>query len=195
MKDAITPTFTVEKSTVELYKIRSNDFAWADITIDAHGRAGRISVASDYGNWQNYWGACGSDFKTFLSQISESYAATKFSAEERIDVDGTIKLWKELLISYRRDETLDAEKARSIYDEIEEVASEDRQGLLRAFDNTSDLSPFMYDVCGAPELVHEPCPHFKRFWKELWPALLAEFAREKSAAAATPIQEGRESQG
>ena len=50
---------TVTKSTVEVYKIRSNEFAWADITIDASGNKGRISIASDYGSWQNYWGACG----------------------------------------------------------------------------------------------------------------------------------------
>jgi hypothetical protein len=176
-----TQPFTVVKSSVELYKIRHpSGCYWADITIDASGHTGRITIASDYGTWQNYWGACGCEFKTFLGRINESYAATKFDAKEWLSVKGSIRLWKELLVSYRRDETIEAGQARAIYDEIEELASESHRTLLRAFDNTSHLSPFIYRVCGMPEFANEPDPHFAKFWKEIWPVLLAELARESS---------------
>lgn len=177
--------FTVEKSTVELYKIRHKSGCyWADITIDAHERGGRICIASDFGNWQNYWGAAGPDFKTFLGEISKDYAATKFGVEEWLDVEGSVKLWKELLLGRRRDEAIDADEARAVYEEIEGLANEDHRSLAVAFANTSFLSPFICRACGMPEFAYKPDPRFTRFWKELWPVLLAEFAREKEAVPA-----------
>jgi hypothetical protein len=177
--------FNVTKSTIELYKIRhASGCYWADITIDANGRTGRISIASDYGNWSNYWGACGSDFKTFLAEIGYDYAASKFDVSEWVDVAGTIQLWKELVCGRRRDDTIVAEEARAIWRDIESMASETRHDLLSAFDNTSFLSRFIYKACGMPEFAYEPDPRFKSFWKQVWPVLLAELAREREAILA-----------
>ena len=185
MKPRPIPAYAVTKSTVVLYKLRpSAGFAWADIMIDANGHTGRISIASDYGDWQNYWGACGADFKTFLGQISEDYAASKFGAEEWISVNKTLKFYRELVRDYRRDTTLDVSEARVLMDEIKELEDESRETLVPAIQRTEKLESFLYRVCGMPELLREPNPHFAHFWKEIWPVLLAEFAREREAILA-----------
>ncbi|GAA4392126.1 hypothetical protein [Hymenobacter koreensis] len=176
--------FTITKSTVECYKLRAEGGYWADVTIDANGNTGRIQIASDYGSWQNYWGACGCDFKTFLASISYDYAASKFGVKEWLDVDSTRRFYKELVVSYRRDETLTADKARDIFDEIEELDGTGRDEFERRLASTDHLESFLYKVCGVPEMLYEPDPRFKRFWKEAWPALLAEFKHERQPVEA-----------
>jgi hypothetical protein len=173
---------TVTKSSVELYQIRFGDSSvgWADITIDAQGTMGRIQIASDYGNWQNFWGACGTDFKSFLGQINKDYAATKFGVEEWIDVAGTLRMYRELVIQYRRDGSLEEEEAREIYDEIALLEYASRTTLEREVDQTEHLSRFVYGMAGYPGYQYEPDAQFTHFWEKVWPVLLAEFAREKA---------------
>lgn len=173
--------FTVAKSTVECYKIRVTDgFAWADITIDANDRGGRICIASDYGNWQNYWGAAGSDFKAFLGKISEDYAASKFGAERWIDVDKSLASFKKAVAERKKYGGLDKEEAREIREEIEELKHENAQSLEAAISHSTKLYSFLYKHAGEIDLEYEPNPHFARFWKEIWPVLLAEFKKEAS---------------
>ncbi|TGE29766.1 hypothetical protein [Hymenobacter metallicola] len=177
-------SFTVAKSTVECYKIRSvnGGFAWADITIDANSRGGRIQIASDYGDWQHYWGAAGSDFKAFLEGISHDYAASKFGAERWINVKATVKQYKQDLIEARREEALTQDEARQIYDEITELEHESNNSIVAAIQATTHLESFLYDTSGIPELSYEDNPHFRHFWEELWPVLLAEFKKESVTA-------------
>jgi hypothetical protein len=178
--------FQVSKSTVECYKIRSTNggFAWADITIDANERGGRIQIASDYGNWSNYWGAAGSDFKDFLKRISHDYAASKFGAERWIDVKATVAMYKRDLLEQRREERLEQEEARQIYDEIDDLKMESHSTLVQAIQHSAYVLDFINSVYDMPELCYEDNPHFLHFWNELWPVLLAEFERERLALAA-----------
>ena len=164
---------TVTKSTVEVYKIRSNEFAWADITIDASGNKGRISIASDYGSWQNYWGACGESFKQFLQGLNIDYAANKFGADRWFDLNGTIKYLEERIEDY--------------------ATGDDNEGLLNELKDLKDTSgkeEFIHVIqnCDSimemedhmPDLNYSIEPSFKRFWNELWPELLREFKKESN---------------
>jgi hypothetical protein len=193
MKDATATAFTVAKSTVELYKIRpATGFAWADITIDAHERGGRISIASDYGNWQNYWGAAGCDFKSFLGQINQHYAAGKFGAERWIDVDKSLKGFRKMVAEYKKSGALPKDEAAEIRAELDELRHESADSISRAIEHSRKLFNFLYTNAGEVDFEYEPNPHFARFWKEIWPVLLAEFAREKAAPPTpAPIQEGK----
>ncbi|MGI4864174.1 MAG: hypothetical protein ACRYFZ_09655 [Janthinobacterium lividum] len=189
---ATAAAFTVTKSTVELYKIRhASGCYWADITIDADGGKGRISIASDYGNWQNYWGAAGPDFKAFLASINQGYAATKFGAEPQIDVDKSLKEFRRMVADYRKDRTIDKEEARDIRAELDELRDESHQTIAQAIQHTDKLYAFLYRHAGEVDFTYEDNPHFARFWKELWPLLLAEFAKE--AAGALTIEKGEAS--
>lgn len=164
---------TITKSQVEVYKIRSNEFAWADITIDASGNKGRISIASDYGSWQNYWGACGESFKQFLQGLNIDYAANKFGADRWFDLDGTIKYLEERIQDYS--------------------TGDDKEGLLNELNDLKDTSgkeEFIHVIqnCDSimemedhmPDLNYSIEPSFKSFWNELWPELLREFKKESN---------------
>ena len=45
----------ITKKVVECYHLRgvNQSSGWADITIDAAGSRGRVSISSDYGSYQN----------------------------------------------------------------------------------------------------------------------------------------------
>lgn len=103
----------ITKEQVEVYKLRSSDtsIGWADITVDNRGTAGRLSIASDYGKWQYYWGSTGCGFKEFLTRLNEHYMAEKFGADGYFDFEATIASIKEGIINDRKDENIEAEEA------------------------------------------------------------------------------------
>jgi len=177
---ATTQTYQVTKSKIELYKFRADSgLYWADITIDAHGRGGRISIASDWGSWQNYWGAAGDDFKDFLGRISWDYAADKFEVARHVDVDETIKNWKQQLLEHRREGSIESEDARNVYDELVELEGIPQAQFIYAVKDGSYIESYMYKYHDCPDVSYMHDPAFKAFWDAIWPVMLAEFAREK----------------
>jgi hypothetical protein len=171
--------YTVTKTTVECYKIRvDNEFDWADITIDANGTKGRISISSDFGSYANYWNACGIPFKDFLAKIGIDYAAGKFGADRWFDYEATINHYKEQVLEYRRSESLTALEARKAFNEIKlltDCTSETE--FCSTLSGSCDALMKFYDYC--PNLVRTITPQFKSLWTRIWPVLLREFEKEK----------------
>lgn len=177
--------FTTVKSTVELYKIRHvNGCYWADITIDANGREGRISIASDWGNWSNYWGACGEGFKSFLASINMEYAANKFGVEQWIDVKKSLDSFNELVGECERYGTVSKAEAIGIRAEIKELRGESAACITEAVTRSRSLYSFLYGHGDGADFIYKANPHFAAFWAQAWPVLLAEFASETEAVAA-----------
>ena len=170
--------FKTEKTTVECYKIRHATRGWwADITIDVTGeKSGGISISSDFGNYANYWNACGKGFKMFLIGLTIDYAANKFGADRYFDLEKTLTSYKIDVLRNRRCEDIDAKKACLIWDEISEL------------EDCSSLSEFqvtmygqrnlmwMYDHC--PDVSYIINPQFKMFWDTIWPVFIAELEKE-----------------
>jgi hypothetical protein len=80
--------YIIEKAQCEVYmlRLRKGGGYWADITLHCHNNAGCIQIASDYGRWQYYWGACGCPFKEFLTELNDmEYVASKFGAKNMDD--------------------------------------------------------------------------------------------------------------
>ena len=92
-----TENMTIEKTTVECYRLRHSSGMWADITIDANKETGRIQIASDYGSWQNYWGSCGKPFKLFLQSLDKYYVAGKFGASKWFDAVKTVAEYRAVI--------------------------------------------------------------------------------------------------
>jgi hypothetical protein len=163
--------FTITKSTVECYKIRHESaMYWADITIDANGTTGRIQIASDYGSWQNYWGACGKSFKEFLCGLDKHYVAGKFGAGQWFDLEKTIRHFKRNILEYRRGEELSAEKARQIWDELKQNFDSNLSGFLQQLENNCEYTMNHFDW--SPDLIYGIDPSFEKFWNELWPVFI-----------------------
>jgi hypothetical protein len=166
-------TFSINKTTVECYKIRhSSGMYWADITIDAAPGKGRIMIASDYGDYQYFWGACGEDFKAFLAKLDIYYTAGKFGCNQWFDVDASVAAIKK----YVRECRLSKEEMKVIGPQIQEL--EDyihEQEFISEFYARKELSRlFEY-----PEIIKDITPQFKKFWQHVWPVLLGELEKEK----------------
>ena len=173
----------ITKSTVICYKIRFKESSlWADITIDEGEKSGRLQIASDYGDWQYYWGFCGESFKKFLIGLNIHYIAGKFGANQWFDLDKTIALLEsqvEEYLSYKSyltktsRETLKKELNAEIKTLKHEVSCKDEfihkmwdsEELMKIFDNV-------------PDIVINIEPLFQRFWNEIWSIFVEELKKE-----------------
>jgi hypothetical protein len=174
-------TYNIKKSKIQLYKLRqevTSDY-WADITIDAYEKAGRIQIASDLGNWQYYWGSAGTSFKAFLTKLDIHYTAGKFGVGRFFDFQKTINLWKSEIIRNRKDETLSAKQSRTLFDEIKNVESEAPVTEIvfqqYVYNNAVEYLKFTDYM---PETVTGISPQFQKFWDTAWQAFVAELKRE-----------------
>lgn len=171
------------KSTAEVYLFEDLPGAgWAKFTLQDMGSRGRISIASDYGDWQNGWGSCGLSFKKFLGDLDIGYAAGKFGADRWFDSEGTLKQMKVDIIERRkwqgRDED-DKKLAREAWDEfkyLDGVSFETEFCVVLERDCPNLMKFFEY----SPNLYHDIHPLFRRFWKEAWPLFLEELKKEVS---------------
>ena len=179
-------SYTVTKSTAELYKLRHpSGMYWADITIDCNDKGGRIQIASDYGSWQNYWaGFCGT-FKEFLIQLNLEYAADKFNADRWFDHEGTMNKWKRDVLDHRRRERMSGDKARAILDELKQLDDEIHEhGFIAVAYGCKNLMRFYLDC---PEIERTITPGFKQFWKKVWPVFIEQLRSELKEAESTTI--------
>lgn len=166
----------ISKSTIELYKLRnpvSRNFA--DITIDENGNAGRISIASSFGEWSNYWAACGEPFKKFLCGLDIHYTATKFRVETWIDLPKTIQKFKSEILAARKDEAISKDEARVLISELKEVESANQRDYFVMMTQQHNLMKF-FDFNPNPETdIH---PQFRAFWGEVWNPFLVHLQSE-----------------
>lgn len=156
--------YTVTKTSSELYKFRHPSGAyWADITLDAGEKSGRISIASDFGTWSNYWGSCGNSFKRFLTELDIHYAAGKFGSSHWFDHEGTIRLFRQAVADLGPDQD-------NIFELKEEISSlldySHRESFVCAIMECDNLMR-LFD--GQPDLETSIEPGFKKFWETIWP--------------------------
>ena len=165
-----TEKYRFTKCTVECYKLRAeSSLYWANITIDAHEGGGRIQIASDFGAWQNYWGAASKSFKEFLIGLDMYYAAGKFGADQWFDQDATIIQLKQSVLQHRRSGG-DAKRCRELFDEIKVLEESSCKG---EFDrNLFDSDKLLSFVDGWPDIVTDVTPQFKKFWETAWQAFI-----------------------
>ena len=172
--------FSITKSTVECYKIRhESGMYWADITIDAKDHTGRIQIASDYGDWQYHWGACGETFKHFLAHLNIDYVAGKFGENDHFDEEKTIAMYRQYVKDNRKDKSLTAAEARSLMDDIKYLQSSGANKL-------NDFLHVLHNECHAlvhqfdhqPDTVTTISPQFRMFWDNVWKFFITELKKE-----------------
>ena len=167
-----TSEFKIEKSTVECYKIRHESGYWADITIDSAGETGRIQIASDYGDYQRYWGSAGTNFKEFLTGLGIEYAAKKFGADRWFDLDKTITCLKTRIAENIEDK----EELKEFENELIEL---NNSSCLEEFCSIArDCEKLWEFEDGRPDLRYSITPQFKSFWKNVWPIFINQLKTE-----------------
>lgn len=171
-------TYTLTKSTVECYKLRdkTSGMYWADITIDAKETTGRIQIASDFGSWQNYWGACGCSFKEFLTKLDMEYFAGKVGESHWFDFDKTILQYKGYVLHERRNDLIESCEARKMFDEIKSLDEGGRDGFTQIMYNDCPTLMRQFDYC--PDTHTSVSPQFRKFWETAWKAFVIELKAE-----------------
>lgn len=172
-------TFSIKKSTVECYKIRhSSGMYWADITIDSKENTGRISIASDYGSWQNYWNACGEPFKKFLIGLNMDYVAGKFGCSKWFNSKKTIEEFRASIIENIDNGDLSKEDGKEAFEELQLLeATTNHDEFYRILEDCNHIMK-LYDYM--PSFVYEIEPLFKNFWELIWPEFVKEIKHELS---------------
>lgn len=173
---------SITKKTIDVYKLRSLQgvSGWADITVDDCGKRGRISIASDFGQWQHYWEGCGMPFRQFLRSFDMEYAADKFGEDRWFDSRATVAQMKVRVLETRRSEYTTRETAREVFDEIETIVhSGSRESFLRQCEDLPAVMRFFEYV---PPCETNVSPRFRRFWREIWEPFVEHLEREDTAA-------------
>jgi hypothetical protein len=165
-----TEKFTIEKTTIECFKMRSPSGTWADISIDANGKAGRIQIASDYGSWQFYWGACGCEFKEFLCGLDKHYVAGKFGASKWFDSEKTLSEYRAVIKENFNDGYINKEVNDDALAELQQLDGCNDRGEFCRILNDCDEIMRIYDHC--PALVYGIDPGFENFWTKIWPRFI-----------------------
>ncbi len=183
-------SYSLTKSTVQVYRFRAeNDKPyWADVTIDTAAGAeyGRISIASDFGNWQHYWGACGDPFKKFLAGLDIHYAAGKFGADNFFNLNSAIQGIEETAQQHVFATTTDHTKVMREIDNLRSCSNNKEEFCQVVFATCPNIMS-MYDT--GPDVSTEIDPGFKNFWEQIWPELLAEFTKEATEAQPVDLKE------
>lgn len=173
--------YNVTKGTAEIYRFRAQDGGyWAEVIIDTNpnSRMGRISIFSDFGSWNYFWGACGETFKKFLSGLDKHYLAGKFGADKCFDGPATFDAMKTLAEETHTTKSAQYRNIMEIISDGEKSCStlEDFTHFMRGKGNPS----LMRMSQGIPDVVYRIEPGFENFWGHIWPVLLDAFKSEEA---------------
>jgi len=157
---------------IEQYDVRVNG-EYAIICIDPRGI---LLVESSYGSFNYWWGAAGTDFKTFLTQVNSDYFFGKVRQGQNNDHfyrDETDKEVKRRILEYRRSDDISKERAREAWNDLLEI--EDYHGWDRSvatlyvqeFMQSDALNTIFQDFDSIPLIQGFPkeCHHF---WERVW---------------------------
>lgn len=167
---------TIDKTTIECYKIRHQNGSYADIAIDDSDDKGRIQIASDYGNWSYYWSAFGDNFKQFLIDLNIEYVANKFGTDRHFDLIGSIKLLKDLIIN---EHSHDKKIKKDLLTELRkfEVYCDGENDYINRCMNGEHIYKILD---GVPDICIGISPSFKNFWENTWVIFVEKLKKEQT---------------
>jgi len=164
---------TFRHQMIEQYDVRVNG-EYAIICIDPRGI---LLVESSYGSFNYWWGAAGSDFKQFLTELNPDYFFGKVRQGQQdhyFDRDETEKRIKERILEERRNKDISKDFARECWNDLHEDIREfygDDKGTCNLFVSdlmdTYSLSKLFDDYDSVPIVTGFPreCHHF---WENVW---------------------------
>lgn len=133
------------------YRISDNIFIF-------NCRTGLFKANTDYGSYQYYWSPK-DDYKRFLTELNRHYFLDKMSYGRElmeVDIEQTIKSWKEKIIEMRRDtydwDNFNKDEARELWDFVNEELDTNM--------SSETLQRYMYDKCSDLD-IEEPWYQFE----------------------------------
>jgi len=174
--------FTVDKTNVESYQIRSK-YGGGVVIVEYIGKTVRVTASGEFGSYGYWWTAPGDDQKMFLISLDQQYAMEKLSNYDiyEQDVDEYPKQVKEQIIDARRQGNLTQEEAREAWDEMLPIMEEYTSAesiRTRLVDH-----PLFFIVFGD----YTGLPYASRmkaevvgFWDYIWKPFIEELKKEVS---------------
>jgi len=161
--------YNVKKSQATVYQFREKGtgFNWADITItEGETRGFRIQIASDYGDWQYFWGAPGGGWRKFLTTITKEYVADKFGEDEEFNLEATLKSIRSCVAEDLEEGNIEPDYHKELLEEIETLEND-------CGDHKDSFYHLVYSECPKleelqPNTVTKISHLFERFWNEVW---------------------------
>ncbi len=176
----------VSKSMYETYHIQK-DGEWATICINGWHRpdgpsgrtnrtyCGEFLAYTSFGVFGYQWTAMGQPLKEFLLDVELDYFCQKAYAGETtvFDFDQSIKALRDKVLAVRKEQGIDREEARALYEAIDNVDySQDATEFVSAC-MSADIRDYAGSKCDFDEpwefVRRVPNPQCVGFWKTIWP--------------------------
>ena len=184
----------ITKKNLQVYRLRNfkDSTIWADIYIDENGdrTGGALTIRSDYGSWDYYWGSCGKTLKEFICGIGIDYLMNKLSSRNEFDYDR----WKNEAISQIKyalqEKDIDGDKCDELMQELENLGREGFRSedalyvyLRESSSSSSKLFSFFGDSESFPSGKDYPTG-LKLFVENIWKPFIVELKKELQSTSA-----------
>ena len=134
-------------------------------------------IISLNGNFQYRWRNHGrKSFKHFILELARDshYFLKKVSDRSYFDADETEKLWKQKVIEYRKDDYITKERARELWDDIEDLLGDVRD---KTYVEMKVYKGTMFEGIDEPWCDFEVVTDYPRGAKHFANVIMPEFAK------------------
>lgn len=175
---------TITKTKTETYTLRGKGSLWAKINLDCGKESVNVMISSDYGEFNYYWGACGTDPKKFLANLNWHYCMKKLmGGTDNLyipDFNSRLKSFKKLIIESRKEQSITKEYAREAWKEmlsIFDYCGNSNDVYFSKVMDSSEFANIIYDFEAIPEDTRVK-PVVNHFWENVWLPFVGELKKE-----------------
>lgn len=178
----------ITKKNIQVYQLRKfkESNIWADIYLDENkdGSGGALTIRSDYGSWDYYWGSCGRTLKEFICGIGVDYLMNKLGSRSEFDYDRWKGAAQEQIKYALQEKNIDDEKHDGLMQELERLGREGFQSEDSLYvylrETNSELFSFFGDNESFPNGKDYPTG-LKLFVENIWKPFIQELKKEVEA--------------
>ncbi len=168
---------SISEKTITSYTVHAGDGDYGTVALELGEHSVTVMAESSFGTYGYHWSNTGSDPIGFLQRIRIDYAMGKFRGEEYnvFDRAAQEKELKTRILQDRRQDTIDAEHAREMFDQISEVCEAYTVNEFKSnMYYSGALIRHIYDNdCSEVDAATRPDPQCVGFWESIWRPLMA----------------------
>lgn len=155
--------------------------AWANESSKSTGfttYGGELLIHSSFGSFCHTWTNCAVPFKEFLARIGFHSFASKCLGADAVEFDGnaSVASFKEQLLDLRAAGVLSKERARELWDYLDEDMAHNEFVFHKVLDEICDEADGFDEPTS--HIVKKPNRQALQFWKQLWPLLKSMLEQE-----------------
>lgn len=176
----------ITEKAVTSYTVRTVDGDYGTVALEVGEHSVSVLAESSFGSFGYHWSSTGLDPVGFLKRISFDYTMLKFRGTdyEVYDQDATEASLKTQIIATRRRRNIEAEDARSLFEEVADVCdartvNEFKSNMYRSGNLLTAIYENDYSSVEA-KLRYDP--QCVGFWDSIWLPLMDHLAKNMQGA-------------